>query len=93
MGKKERKQYEETPDTEIATETESVKQDLYELWDDVLNYLWGELKNALPKEEYEKLLDEQRTWIAEKENALEEVGKEVEGGSLYPLVVNSEAAE
>jgi len=37
-------------------------------------------------------LDEQRTWIAEKEKAIEEVGKEVEGGSMYSLIVNTEAA-
>lgn len=68
-------------------------QELYKLWDDALNYLWGELKNSLPEEEFAKLLDEQRIWIADKEKAVEESGKEVEGGSLYPLVVNSEAAQ
>ena len=32
-------------------------------------------------------------WIAEKEKAVEEAGKEVEGGSMYSLVVNMKAAE
>ena len=68
-------------------------QGLYELWDDALNYLWGELKISLPKEEFVKLQDDQRIWIAEKEKTLEEAGKEVEGGSLYSLVVNGEAAK
>ena len=31
--------------------------------------------------------------VADKEAAVEEAGKEVEGGSMYPLVVNSEAAK
>lgn len=67
-------------------------QELYELWDDALNYLWSELKISMPEEEFEKLLDEQRIWVVEKERTIEEAGKEVEGGSLYPLIVNSVAA-
>ena len=66
---------------------------LYKLWDDALNYLWGKLKETLPEEEFTKVLDEQRTWIAEKEKNVEEAGKEVEGGSMYSLVVNMEAAK
>ena len=68
-------------------------QELYKLWDDALNYLWGELKDSLPEEKFSKLLDEQRIWIAEKEKSVEKAGKEVEGGSMYPLVVNMEAAK
>lgn len=68
-------------------------QELYKLWDDGLNYLWGELKNKLSEDEFAKLLDEQRAWVTDKEAAVEEAGKEVEGGSMYPLVVNSEGAK
>lgn len=68
-------------------------QELYELWDDALNYLWDEVKRNTTEEEFEKLLTEQRTWIAEKEKAVEEAGKEVEGGSIYALVINREAAK
>lgn len=67
-------------------------QELYELWDGALNDLWSELKNSLSEEDFSNLLDEQRVWIQEKENSVEEAGKEVEGGSMYPLVVNMEAA-
>lgn len=67
-------------------------QELYELWDDALNYLWDELKGSLPEEEFAVLRENQRTWIADKEKAMEEAGKEVEGGSMYALVVNMEAA-
>jgi len=68
-------------------------QELYMVWDDALNYLWDELKNCLSEEEFSKLLDEQRIWIAEKEKSVEEAGKEVEGGSLYSFVMNMEAAK
>ena len=67
-------------------------QELYTLWDDALNYVWAELKSSLPEEEFAALQDAQLIWIAEKETAMAEAGKEFEGGSLYPLMVNSEGA-
>lgn len=66
--------------------------ELYELWDGALNYLWSELKNVLPEDEFEELRDKQRTWISEKEEAVEIAGKEFEGGSMYSMVANGEAA-
>ena len=81
-------------ENEVVTQAEmnEKSQELFELWDGALNYLWGELKNVLPEKEFEELRDEQRTWIAQKEEAVETAGKEVEGGSLYTMVVNTEAA-
>ena len=67
--------------------------ELYVLWDDALNELWGKLQDSLPEDEFDELLDEQIQWIEDKENAVEEAGKEVEGGSMYPLITNSKAAE
>ena len=67
--------------------------ELYVLWDDALNELWGKLQDSLPEDEFDELLDEQIQWIEDKENAVEEAGKEVEGGSMYPLITNTKAAE
>ena len=67
--------------------------ELYNTWDAALNTLWSELKKQLPEDEFAKLLEEQRNWIAEKEAAVIEAGAEVEGGSVYSLVVNMKAAE
>ena len=82
-------------ENEVVTQDEmnGKSQELYELWDGALNYLWGELKNVLSEEEFEELRDEQRLWIAQKEESVENAGKEFEGGSLYPTIVNTEAAE
>lgn len=81
-------------ENDILTQQEmNIKaEELYKLWDDALNHVWGVLKDNLSEDEFAQLLDGQRTWIDAKEKAVEEVGKEVEGGSMYPLVVNSEAA-
>lgn len=81
-------------ETEVFTQAEmnEKSQQLYELWDDALNYLWGELKAALPEEEFSKLLDEQLIWINDKEKAVQEAGRDFEGGSMYVLVTSGEAA-
>lgn len=68
-------------------------QELYQTWDDALNTLWTELKNTLSKDEFDKLLNEQRQWIKEKEKAVEEAAAEVAGGSMEPLVRNMTAAD
>ena len=67
-------------------------QELYDLWDGALNELWGKLQDTLPEDAFDRLLDEQLQWIEDKESAVEAAGKDYEGGSLYPLIVNSEAA-
>ena len=79
-------------DAMTQLEMNEKSQELYELWDDALNYLWSELKAGLPENEFAELLNEQRAWIAEKEEVVEEAGKDFEGGSIYALIVNSEAA-
>jgi len=80
-------------DALTQTDMNMKSQELYELWDNALNFLWDELKVNLSQEDFEKLLDEQRIWIAEKEKMIQEAGNEVKGGSIYLLVVNSEAAQ
>lgn len=69
-------------------------QELYEDWDGALNQIWYDLKDkgALGEDAMAKLLEEQRTWIKDKEAAVQEAGKEAEGGSLQPLLENTEAA-
>ena len=68
-------------------------QELYEIWDAALNTLWTELNDEFSEDEFAKLLEEQRAWIGEKERAVEEAGKEYEGGSIYGLIVYTKAAD
>ena len=63
------------------------------LWDTLLNDLWAEIKESLSEGEFQILLEQQRAWIAEKENAVEEAGKEFEGGSLQRMVMDFKTAE
>jgi len=68
-------------------------QELYEIWDAAMNYVLAEAERILPENEFAELAEAQRAWLLEKEQAVEEAGREVEGGSVYPLVVNMEAAQ
>lgn len=68
-------------------------QELYLLWDSFLNQQWAVLKKTLDAEAMRALTAEELEWIAWKEAAVKEAGADVEGGSLYPLVTNSKAAE
>ena len=66
--------------------------ELFELWDGALNHIWDALERRLSDEEFAVLQEQQRAWVADKEKAVEEAGMDFQGGSLYPLIVNGEAA-
>lgn len=66
--------------------------ELCDVWDAALNRMLAEAKKVLPAAEMEKLTDEQSTWLESRTKTAEAAGKEVEGGSMYALVVNMEAA-
>jgi uncharacterized protein YecT (DUF1311 family) len=68
-------------------------KELYQTWDDALNVIWKELKCIMPKADFDKLLEEQRLWIKEKEDAINKAAAEVAGGSMEPMVRNLTAAE
>ena len=75
------------------TDMNQKSEELRTLWDEALNLLLDEAKKILPETEVEALIAEQNTWEADTEAAVEAAGKEFEGGSLYPLIVNTEAAK
>ncbi len=68
---------------------------IYENWDGALNAVWKILKSYFmyPEERMAQLTEEERAWIAMKEEAVLEAGKEYEGGSMQAMVQNLKAAE
>jgi len=79
-------------DALTQTDMNLKSQELCDLWDGALNHLLDEAKKTLNAAELEKFNAEQSAWAADRDAAAEAAGKEFEGGSLYALVVNSEAA-
>lgn len=60
------------------------------IWDTELNSLWSRFSNSADQQTKETLLEEQRNWIAMKEEViLLNLGSAEENGSMYPLLVNS----
>lgn len=68
-------------------------QELYDMWDSMLNEVWETLKQTQDAETMEKLNVQEREWIAWKERQIREAGEEFEGGSLQPMVCAQKAAE
>lgn len=62
----------------------------YVIWDTELNDLWSRFSSLADQETKERVLGEQRNWIAMKEEAvLLGIGTNEENGSMYPLLENS----
>ncbi len=62
-------------------------------WDTLLNNLWACLKESLDPDQMQKLTEEQREWIRQKEAAVSDAGAEYEGGSIRPMIENRKGAE
>ena len=68
-------------------------EELRQLWDAALTTMLDKAKSALPAAEWKALTEAQNAWTAATETAVAAAGKDWEGGSMYPLVVNMEEAK
>ena len=66
---------------------------IFQIWDRALNDIWSILKYNLDSDDMSALTEEQLEWIVMKEASMKEAGAEVEGGSMYGLVVNQRGAQ
>ena len=66
---------------------------IYQIWDWTLNEIWGILKRNLNEDDMKAITKEQLDWIAMKEASMKDAGVEVEGGSMYGMVVNQRGAK
>ena len=63
---------------------------LYVIWDTELNNLWSRFSSLADQDTKEKLLEDQRNWVAMKEEVTAmSLGSQEENGSMYPMLVNS----
>ena len=84
---------EDIQNAQSQVELNVISLEIYTNWDETLNTIWGILKESLDVETMQRLTEEERDWIAEKEAAVEEAAAVYEGGSMHPMVWNLEAAE
>ncbi|MDE7334122.1 MAG: lysozyme inhibitor LprI family protein [Lachnospiraceae bacterium] len=67
--------------------------EMYQLWDNTLNIVWGLLEANLNEADMEVLRKEEREWIAFKDAEVQAAGQECEGGSIQPSVEATTAAD
>lgn len=67
--------------------------ELYILWDQVLNTTWQDLKKLLDEDTMAALTVEEREWIKAKEKVVADAGAEFAGGSMQAMVMDDKAAE
>jgi len=79
-------------DSLTQTELNQKSGELAALWDGALAYLLEEAEKALSEAERAQLAADQKAWMESKQQAMNAAGKEFEGGSMYTLTVNLEAA-
>ena len=68
-------------------------EELRQIWDAALTMVLDKAKSVLPEAEWKALTEAQNAWTAATKTAIAAAGKDWEGGSMYPLVVNMEAAK
>lgn len=62
-----------------------VENDRWNSWDELLNKIYGALKEQLPPEEMDQLREEQRNWIKYRDNSALEASIKYEGGTQEHL--------
>ena len=80
----EREKEVEKKQEEAATQPEmnATAEEMYRLWDDTLNAVWGLLETNLDKADMEVLRKEEREWIASKDAEVQAAGLEKGSGSM-----------
>ena len=73
-------------------EINSAYDEMYHIWDSVLNQAWNVLMRILPQDEAAGLIQEEMDWIAWKEEEIAKAGEEY-GGSLTLMAQSQRAAE
>ncbi len=80
-------------ETLTQSEYNDASAELYKLWDDQLNVTWKQLKKTLSDTEMSALTKEEKAWIKEKEEMMKKAVEGFEGGSMEPMLRDTEGAE
>jgi len=78
---------------ESQSEINDDSQKRYEVMDECLNYIWNLIKNDTDENAYQKILEEQRTWIADKEAKAKAASDEYGDGSAGTAAYYDKSAE
>ena len=65
----------------------------YQVWDNELNSVWKRLEGTLSKDAMERLRAEERTWIAQKEKAMQQEAAAYGSGSMASMAYAEKGTE
>ncbi|WP_297631941.1 lysozyme inhibitor LprI family protein [uncultured Clostridium sp.] len=66
--------------------------EIYNIWNNKLNEIWGTLEQKLPANKMSELRTSENQWIKDKEAKEAAIKAQYQGGSVMPLEVNMELA-
>ena len=70
-----------------------LSNEIYKLWDGLLNDMWKVMDESLDEDTMETLSQDQKDWIAERDQEVRKAGEAFAGGSIAALIMNEKAAE
>ncbi|MCM3786456.1 DUF1311 domain-containing protein [Neobacillus mesonae] len=83
--KKEMDEMQENPVDDTTYAMKKVEGDRFDVWDGLLNEVYGVLEEQLSPEEMEQLREEQREWITYRDETAKEASLKYEGGTMEQL--------
>lgn len=83
--KEETDEMQENPRDDTTFALKEVEGNRYDIWDEMLNDIYGVLEEQLPSEEMEQLRTEQKEWLDYREQTAKEASLEYEGGTMELL--------
>ena len=78
---------------QTQTELNQLAGQKYQVWDNELNSVWKRLEGTLSKDAMERLRAEERTWIAQKEKAMQQEAAAYGSGSMASMAYAEKGTE
>lgn len=78
---------------QTQTELNELAGQKFQVWDNELNSVWKRLENTLSKDAMERLRAEERTWISQKEKAMQQEAAAFGGGSMASMAYAEKGTE
>ena len=78
---------------QTQTELNELAGQKFQVWDNELNSVWKRLENTLSKDAMERLRTEERTWISQKEKAMQQEAAAYGSGSMASMAYAEKGTE
>ncbi|SES18249.1 Uncharacterized conserved protein YecT, DUF1311 family [Gracilibacillus ureilyticus] len=84
-AKQEMDKMQENPEDSSTYALKKIEGERFDVWDGLLNEVYGVLQDQLSHDKMEQLREEQREWIEYRDNTAKEASLQYEGGTMEQL--------